>query len=389
MKTYDTLIVGGGIIGASLAFELSLKGQAVLIVDRQEPGREASWAAAGTISPAPDAPAGAMNALSRESYRLYPAFVSELESATGKSAGFHPDGALELFFGPRAEAERDERLKIILDAGTSAQSVSLAEAARMEPAIGGSVRAALHIRDEASLDPRVVTRLALNAAENAGAEIRGGMEAISLLIGDARCNGALVSPVEENQAGPLRARTGEKIEARNVIVAAGWRSSEIGGAEAYAPTSAVRGQMIGFGAVAGAPRIILRCEHGYIAPRDDGRVVAGSTLEPGMLAKNVTGAGVQKILGAATEMAPLLGDAPILESWAGLRPDSPDHLPIIGATDVDGLFIATGHYRNGMLLAPVTAKYLAEWIANGRASDLFELFTPMRFAAKPQSAGKS
>ena len=389
MKSYDTLIVGGGIIGASLAFELSLKGQAVLVVDRQEPGREASWAAAGTISPAPDARAGAMAALSRESYRLYPAFISELESATGKSAGLHPDGAIELFFGSRAEAERDERLKIILEAGISAQPVSLAEAARIEPAIGPSARAAVHIRDEASVDPRVVTRLALNAAENAGAEIRGGTEAVSLLINSARCNGALVSSAEENQVVPVMMRAAEKIEARNVVVAAGWRSGEIGGAEVYAPTSAVRGQMLGFGPVAGVPRMILRCERGYIAPREDGRVVAGSTLEPGTVAKNVTGAGVQKILAAATEMAPALGDAPMVESWAGLRPDSPDHLPIIGDTDVEGLFIATGHYRNGMLLAPVTAKYLAEWIANGRTAELLEPFTPMRFAAKPQNAGKS
>ena len=388
MKTYDTLIAGGGIVGASLALEISLKGETVLLLDRQEPGREASWAAAGTISPAPDVPAAAMDALCRESYRLYPGFISELESATGKSAGFHADGAIELFFGSEAEFEHDERLKIISHAGISARPVSLAEAARIEPAIGPSARAALHIRDEASLDPRVVTRLALNAAENAGAEIRGGLGVISVLIGDARCTGALVSSVEETQAS-MEIRAGEKIEARSVVIAAGWRSGKIGGAEAYAPTSPVRGQMIAFGPVAAGPRTILRCEHGYIAPREDGRVVAGSTLEPGKIAKHTTGAGLRKILTAAIEMAPALAEAPIVESWAGLRPDSPDHFPIIGATDIDGLFIASGHYRNGMLLAPVTAKYLSEWIVNGRASELLEPFTPLRFAAKPQGVAKS
>ena len=388
MKSYDTLIVGGGIIGATLAFELARLQQSVLLLDRQEPGREASWAAAGTISPAPDQEAVGMAAFGCESYRLYPGFVSAIEAAAGQSAGFHPNGAFELFFEPNGEAQRDKRLKRVREAGIAAEAIPLAEARRREPAIGPSARAVLWIADEAYLDPRVLTRVTLDAAERTGAEIRGHTEVISVITRNARCDGVLAARTETHHAGELRVRTAERIEARNVVIAAGWRSKEIGGAESWAPATPVRGQIVAFGRVPGAPRTILRCERGYMAPREDGRIVAGSTLEPGALDKHATAAGLRKILAAATEMAPALAEAPVLETWAGIRPDSPDHLPIIGATDVEGLFIATGHYRNGMLLAPATAKYLAEWIVEGRASKCLEPFSPLRFAAAPRSASQ-
>jgi glycine oxidase len=381
MKSYDTLIVGGGIIGAALAFELARMCQSVLLLDRQEPGREASWAAAGTISPAPDEEAIGIAALGRESYALYPSFVSAIEGAAGQSTDFHPNGAIELFFAPHGEAERDRRLNQIRKAGIAAEAISLTEARRREPAIGPSACAALWIADEAYLDPRVLTRVTLTAAERAGTELRANTEVLSVITRDNQCDGVLAARTETHQAGEARVRTAEKIEARNVVIAAGWRSKEIGGAESWAPSSPVRGQMVAFGRVAGAPRTILRSERGYMAPREDGRIVAGSTLEPGALDKHPTAAGLRKILAAATDMAPALAEAPVLEAWAGIRPDSPDHLPIIGATDIDGLFIATGHYRNGMLLAPATAKYLAEWIVDRRAPKYLEPFSPMRFAA--------
>jgi glycine oxidase len=386
VKRYDTIVVGGGIIGASLAFELARMRQSVLVLDRQEPAREASWAAAGTISPAPDRESSGITAFGCESFRLYPAFISAIESGTGQAAGFHASGAIELFFGLGAEAARDRRCTQIGEAGLRAEPISLSEAKRREPAIGSFVRAALWISDEAYLDPRVLTRVTLNAAERTGAEIRGNAEAISLITTNGQCDGVLAANAQTARAGDLGVRTAEKIEAQNVVIAAGWRSNEIGGAEMWAPSSPVRGQMVGFGRIAGAPKTILRCEHGYMAPREDGRVVAGSTLEPGILDKHPTATGLRKIFAAALEMAPVLADAPILETWAGLRPDSPDHLPIIGATDIGGLFVATGHYRNGMLLAPATAKYLAEWIVDGRVSQHLEAFSPLRFAAAPRSA---
>lgn len=388
MKSYDTIVVGGGIIGAALAFELAGMRQSVLLLDRQEPGREASWAAAGTISPAPDEEAIGIAALGRESYALYPGFVSAIETAAGQPAGFHPEGAIELFFEPLGETERDRRVKQICETGIAAEAISLPEAKRREPAIGPLVRAALWIADEAYLDPRVLTRVTLIAAERAGVELRGNTEVISVITRDNQCDGVLAARTETHQAGEARMRTAEKIQARNVVIAAGWRSKEIGGVESWAPASPVRGQMVAFGRVSGAPRTILRCERGYMAPREDGRVVAGSTLEPGALDKHPTGAGLRKILAAAADMAPALAEAPVVETWTGIRPDSPDHLPIIGPTDVDGLFVATGHYRNGMLLAPATAKYLAEWIVDRRSSKYLEPFSPMRFAAAPRNVNR-
>lgn len=381
MRHYDTLIAGAGIIGGSLAFELARRGQSVLLLDCQEPGREASWAAAGTISPAPDRASMAIAPLGRESYRLYPEFVAAIEAASGKSAGFHANGAMEIFLDPEGEAERDIRVAEICGQGIAAEAISLSEAKRRESAIGPVVRAALWISDEAFLDPRVITQVTLIAAAHAGAEIRGNAEVISILRERGRCNGVLAVEARSVPAGKFGVRAGENIVAHNVVIAAGWRSSEIGGVESYAPTIPVRGQMIALGHVAGAPRTILRCSHGYMAPRDDGRVVAGSTLESGAFEKHTTPAGLRKILASATAMVPVLAEAPVLEVWAGLRPDSPDHLPIIGPTDVEGLFIATGHYRNGMLLAPATAKYLAEWIAIERVPQWFEPFSPLRFSA--------
>src|SRR5487761_104874 len=386
MKSYGTVIAGGGIIGASLAFELARRGESVLILDRQEPGREASWAAAGTISPAPDRESPAIAALGCESYRLYPEFVAAIEGAAGKPAGFHPNGAMELFFDPDGEIERDRRLEEIRSHGIAAEAISLSEAQRREPAIGSAARAALWINDEAHLDPRVITHVALDAASKAGAEIRGNAEVISVLIEQGRCHGVRVADAQNISAGGLEVRPGERIAARNVVIAAGWRSGEIGGVEAYAPTIPVRGQMVALGHISGAPRIILRSGHGYRPPRIDRRTVVDTTLKSGALKKHTTPAGLRKILASATEMAPALAEASILEIWAGVRPDSPDHLPIIGPTNIEGLFVATGHYRNGMLLAPATAKYLAEWIAGKKVSGWFEPFSPLRFAAATRGA---
>lgn len=388
MKKYDVIVVGGGLIGAAIAFELAQKGVSVLLLDRQEPGFEASWAAAGMLSPAPDALHSApLVPFARESQRMYPKFVSAVEEASGTKLEHRQCGALEIFFGPHGEAQRDKRIAEIRRHGIAAELISIANARAKEPVLNPDACAAAWIPEEAYVDPRQLTRATLDAAKCAGAELRTCAKVISILTEQNHCEGVLVANSATMNAGQRSLRSGQKIQAENVVIAAGSFSGNIGLIERYAPTMPVRGQMAALRSPDGALNCILRCQHGYVVPREGGRVVAGSTLENVGFEKQVTPGGLGRILQAAVELAPVLESAAITETWSGLRPDTPDHLPIIGPTDIEGLSIATGHYRNGILLAPATAKCVKELILEKKSSILIEDFSPMRFAAAARSAG--
>jgi glycine oxidase len=190
---------------------------------------------------------------------------------------------------------------------------------------------------------------------------------------------------------------GEKIEAAHVVIAAGSFCGTIsdcssgmeGKLARYAPVRPVRGQMIALQSESVKLKKVLRSQRGYLVPRNDGRIIAGSTLEDAGFVKQVTPEGIRRILDGAMELAPALADATIVEQWAGLRPDTPDHLPIIGPTEMKGLMMATGHYRNGILLAPATAKIVRDWIVNGKAEFSAENFSPLRFTAARSHARTS
>jgi glycine oxidase len=184
---------------------------------------------------------------------------------------------------------------------------------------------------------------------------------------------------------------GESIHATHVIVAAGCFSAAIGSEAKLGvpliPTRPVRGQMLALLRRGLAMQHVLRSERGYLVPRSDGRIVAGSTLEEAGFDKSVTAAGVKQIMESAVELCPDLAEAEVLETWAGLRPGTPDDLPILGLTETGGLILATGHYRNGILLAPVTAKLVRDWVLQGRTSFDTEAFSPVRFqSANRESA---
>lgn len=370
MKTYDVLVVGGGIIGGSIAFDLAERDFRVAVLDRQELAREASWAAAGMLSAAPDSPAAIpLVPLARASLALYPKFVAAAESATGLHTGYRAEGAVEVICHGEAERELSTLVALHRGLGLACEPLPLDEARKLEPSLGRDALAAALLPDECSIEPRALTAAVLAAAEARGAALCPGVEVTSLLLSENKCTGVKISG-------------GEFIRASHVVIAAGCWSQQMTASAPYAPTFPVRGQMIALRHSGTPINHVLRSERGYLVPRGLGSpqtLVIGSTIENAGYEKGITSGGIEKILSAANELVPELRTAEIIETWCGLRPGSPDQLPILGPADIDGLVFATGHYRNGILLAPVTAKLVGEWIAERRTSFDWEIFSPLRF----------
>ncbi len=375
MKSFDVAIIGAGVIGASAAFELASEKLRVIVLDRQQPGLEASWAAAGMLSPAPDSPRDLpLVPLGIESLKLYPDFVAAVEETSGRPTSYAESGALEVFYSPYGEAERDRRVTECNSLGVAAEPMSIDAARNWEPSIGPAARAAAWLPDEGTVEPRLLMDAVIAAAQARGVEFRADCEVTGLVIDGARCRGLKTAS--------------DSISAAHVVVAAGSFSSRIGRENdlfsRYAPTRPVRGQMIALRPDEMFLKRVLRSGRGYLVPRRDGRIVAGSTSEEAGYEKRVTPAGIRRILDNALDTCPVLAGAEVLETWSGLRPGTPDDLPILGPTDIDGLLIATGHYRNGILLSAVTAKLIREWVTAGRTSFDTRAFSPMRFAERKQ-----
>jgi len=375
MNTFDAVIAGGGVIGASIALELAEAGLKVGLHDAREPGREASWASAGMISPAPEN-SGMIPfvPMSLASVALYPEFIRKVEELSGMDVGYRKDGALDVIVDGDAQEELSTVIALQHGVGLKAEALSAERARKMEPALTDEMQAAIFREDEASLDTRAFTDATLKAAERKGVQIFAGNGAKALWKEGGRCKGLLLEK--------------GKVEAKWTVIAAGCFSARIEGVAPYAPVFPAKGQMMALRCESVEIRHVLWLEHTYLVPRNDGRIIAGSTIERTGFDHDVTAGGLKKILNEATKLAPGLEKARIEETWAGLRPDSPDHLPIIGPTDVDGLLIATGHFRSGILLAPVTARLIREWVSTQRVTVDWERVSPMRFleATHGQSA---
>jgi glycine oxidase len=366
MNTFDAVIAGGGVIGASIALELAEAGLKVGLYDAREPGREASWASAGMISPAPEN-SGMIPfvPMSLASVALYPEFIRKVEELSGMDVGYRKDGALDVIVDGDAQEELSTVIALQHGVGLKAEALSAERARKMEPALTDEMQAAIFREDEASLDTRAFTDATLKAAERKGVQIFAGNGAKAFWKEGGRCKGLLLEK--------------GKVEAKWTVIAAGCFSARIEGVAPYAPVFPAKGQMMALRCESVEIRHVLWLEHTYLVPRNDGRIIAGSTIERTGFDHEVTAGGLKKILNEATKLVPGLEKARIEETWAGLRPDSPDHLPIIGPTDVDGLLIATGHFRSGILLAPVTARLIKEWVSTQKVAVDWERVSPMRF----------
>jgi glycine oxidase len=358
VKTWDVIVVGGGIIGLTLSIALHKRGVRVLLVERGEPGREASHAAAGMLADCMVETPAALQTLATASARMYPEFVHELQDESGTNVDLRDDGTL-LFLPPEHACKRP---------GLDAENPLPAPLAKLEPALADMKVSAIYLPavylKERSVDPRALVAAALKAAKHRGVDISSGATVTDILLSDGRVSG--IRTDRTSYSSP------------NVVNCAGaWaRNFSTHGF----PTRPVKGQMLAVACARhGVLRHVIRAPQVYLVPRSDGRILIGSTLEEAGYDKRTDADTIHRMHQAAIRMVPALGQARILEVWAGLRPGTPDDLPILGATSTPGYFVATGHFRDGILLAPVTAHTLAQVITGVQPEYDISAFSPLRF----------
>jgi glycine oxidase len=368
----DTIVVGGGVVGLALARALRLRGAAnVTLIERARLGSEASHAAAGMLAPQAEADgADHFFELACAGRDLYPGVADQLREETGVDIELERTGTLYLALTEEDEEEIEHRYRWQTRAGLAVERLSADEARRREPCISPEVRKALYFPQDVQVENRRLLAALSSAVEKLGVRLLTKTPVNSLIIERGRVQGVKT--------------TRGKVYAPVVIVAAGAWTSFLASTDKGAPDFSiepVRGQMLCFKTRQRLSRHVIYSPRGYIVPRLDGRLLAGSTTERAGFEKLVTDEGVYSITSHAREIAPVLGSLPLVDSWAGLRPRASDDWPIVGAcSEVDGLFYATAHYRNGILLAPLTGELLAEQIMTGQASPLLNAFSPDRFA---------
>jgi glycine oxidase len=348
VKTWDAIVVGAGIIGISLALELNRRGLCVLLVDKSEPGREASWAAGGMLCDSPLETAPALRELATASAGMYPEFVRELEDESGLKIDLRAVGTLVFL-----DVETGGHSVLARQSPATTRAYALPRPlAELEPALqvsnGAGGRLTPFFVKERCVDPRDLTAAAVGAARRRGVEFSSGEQVLAVDVAHGKVSGVRTSKTQ--------------FAAGLVVNCAGAWAGQIG--PHGFPTRPVKGQML----CVALPRKefvrhVVRTPDVYLIPRSDGRMVIGATSEEAGFDKQTVPETIQRLWQSAIDMVPELADTPILEAWAGLRPGTPDKLPILGATSTPGYFVATGHFRDGILLAPVTARIVGQLIS--------------------------
>ena len=353
MKQTNIAILGGGIIGCALAEELARRGQRVTIIERERIGAEASAAAAGILSAQMDVPKpGVFFDLCQAARRAYPAWAGRIERASGQRVGFQRNGVLYLAASAAQERRMQQRSRWQRRQQLPVERWSMAAVRQHEPAVDGRFRCGFHFPLEGEVDNVRLMRALAEACRKAGVQIREHVEARRLIV-----RGRCVRGVETDH-GVLTASV--------VVNTLGSWASRLQGFPIKLPVEPARGQMVSF---AGPKRLFRRpvmTDRAYIIQRQDGQVLLGSTIERVGFDKALTVQGMHAILCGARKISSRLDACHYMDSWAGLRPYSRTGYPIIGPTKTHGVYVATGHFRHGILLAPITATLMADLILRGR-----------------------
>ena len=367
----DVVVAGGGVIGLSVAWRAAVRGLSVRLVD-DAPGSGATHAAAGMLAPVAEAAYGEerLLALSRDSLARYPSFVAELEEASGCSVGLRTAGTLLLGFDEDDLRVISELHAFQRELGLPTERLTPRECRRREPGLTPRLRGGLQAQGDHSVDPRALSAALLVAARRAGVEVVPARVA-GLLVEGERATGLLL-----DDGSPVRGET--------VVLALGAHSGRLRGVpEGTVPVRPVKGQILrlrGEPLLEGTVRALVRGRSVYLVPYGADRLVVGATVEEQGFDARVTAGAVLDLLRDATEVVPGLTELELVETTARFRPGTPDNAPLLGVSALPGLVLATGHYRNGVLLTPVTADAVAELLVTGVVPQALAPFTPQRFA---------
>jgi glycine oxidase len=384
----EVLVVGGGIIGMAIAWRARQAGMSVSVLERDLAGQGTSHVAAGMLAPVAEVEFGEAGRrlleLGLRSVGLWPAFAAQLEASSGVSVGLLRNGTLLAARDEDDARELERQLDFRRSLGLAVRRLRPSEARELEPALAPTVRLALEAPDDHCVDPRLVLAALRRVCAAAGVQLREHARVARVELEDASRNDA--GARGSGRVAGVTLEDGERVPAEHVVLAAGPWSEGIDGLPAGAgvPVRPVKGQILRLRDPAGPGllRRVLRFRGGYLVPREDGRYVLGATVEERGFELAPTAGGVYELLRDARELVPGISELEIEELSVGLRPGTPDNAPAIGRGAAPGLIWATGHYRNGILLAPLTAELVAGLLAGGE-DPLLSACAPDRFAASP------